>query len=235
MTLLRELATQISAVVVRRSSPAAKDWAQASAQELASIENDWAALRWSLGSTSLLFHQHCVSDAPLTNLAEVPLAADRLTTKTINRARALCLVTVFVVAVFGNSLGHLHNPVRRTGCLLMIASTLYLVLQAIVRRGRRVPPGTDLSAQTAHFRSELERERGFHSGLWLWSRIVFQYGAMLVLMVAGSIAPPTHLYRALSWLAIVSAGVLFGIYGSRRQAAQARRRILELDAVERGQ
>jgi hypothetical protein len=57
---------------------------------------------------------------------------------------------------------------------------------------------------------------------------------MLVLMVAGSIAPPTHVYRAVFWLAIVGAGVFFGIYGSQRQAAQARRRIAELDTIERG-
>jgi hypothetical protein len=235
MTLLRKLATYISAVVVRRSSPAAKEWAQASAQELASIQNDWAALRWSLGSTSLLFQQCRVSETPITALADVPLAADRLTNQTSNRARAVCLVTVFVVAVFGLSLAHLHNPVRRTGCLLMIASNVYVLLQALVRRGRRIPPGADLPAQTAHFRSELVREQAFHSGPWLWSRLILVHGAMLVLMVAGSIAPPTHIYRALVWLAVVGAGVFFGILGSRRQAAQARRHILELDEIERGQ
>jgi disulfide bond formation protein DsbB len=235
MTLLRKLATQISVVVVRHSSSATKDWAQASAQELASIQNDWDALRWALGSARLLFQKPCVREHHLTALAEVPAAADRLAKQTIARARAICLITVFVVAVFGHSLAHLHNPVRRTGCLLMIASILYLALQAIARRGRRMPPGADLPAQTAHFRSELERERRYHSGLWLWSRLIFVYGAMLVLMVAGAIAPPTHIYRALSWLAIIVVSIFFGIYGSHRQAAQARRRILELDAVERGQ
>jgi hypothetical protein len=234
MTLLRKLADKISAVVVRRSSPATKDWAAATAQELPFIQNDWAALRWSLGSARLLLQQRCACDVHLTALAEVPSAAERLTKETIARARAMCLVAVIEVAVFARSLAHLHNPVRRTGCLLMIASILYLALQAIVRRGRRMPSDADLPAQTAHFRSELERERRYHSGLWLWSRLIFVFGAMLVLMVAGSIAPPTHIYLAVFWLAFIGVFIPLAIHGNYRKGAQFRRRIVELDTIERG-
>jgi hypothetical protein len=235
MTLLRKLANKISAAVVRRSSPAAKDWAAATAQELPFIQNDWAALRWSLGSTSLLFRPCRVSETPLAALAEVPQAADRLTKETIARARAICIVAVAEVALFARQLVHLHNPVRHTGCLLMIAAFLYLALQVIVRRGRRMPPGVDLPAQTAHFRSELEREQRFHSGLWLWSRLVFFFGAILVYTVAGSIAPPTRIGGAVLGMATFSVGLFLSIRGNYHKAAKFQQRILELDAVERGQ
>ena len=54
MTLLRRVAVWISNGVVRRASPGAKEWAEATAHEVEFIEGDWAALGWALGSVRVL-------------------------------------------------------------------------------------------------------------------------------------------------------------------------------------
>jgi len=75
MTPIRKLALGISARVVRWSSPGCKEWAEGLAREAVVIESDWAALRWSLGSTRVLLDRRA---APLTTLDEVADATYRL-------------------------------------------------------------------------------------------------------------------------------------------------------------
>jgi len=69
MTLVRRLALTISDHVERWASPGCKEWAEGLEREAAVIENDWAALRWSLGSTRVLLDRR---PAPLTSLDEIP-------------------------------------------------------------------------------------------------------------------------------------------------------------------
>jgi hypothetical protein len=249
MTLLRKLATQISAAVVRCSSAAAKDWAAATAQELAFIESDWDALRWSLGSARLLLHQRC--EVPLASVAGVPAASDGLFRQTAGRARGACYLASVMALCLAHSLAHLHDPVRRTGCYILIAAILYTVYQVIARRGRRMPPNADLTAQTAHYRSQLLDERGFYSGPWLWSRLILVYGGLAVSTIAGSIVGPAAslhraaliagsivgrapLHRAAFWMVIDVIVLAASGIANYRKAAEFQRRIEDLDSIERG-
>jgi hypothetical protein len=61
MTLTRKLALSISTRVVRWASPGCKDWAEAQSREIAFIHNDWAALRWAVGSTRVLLDRRATS------------------------------------------------------------------------------------------------------------------------------------------------------------------------------
>jgi chorismate-pyruvate lyase len=233
MTRLRKLATKISCLVVRATSPVAKDWAKASSREIEFVESDWAALRWALGSTKVLFR--ICEEVPLQSLSGVPLATQRLAKQTAVRARQICIVTVFEVLVFARSLWHIHNPVRRTGIYLVIAALAYCAVQVLARRGRRVPQQADLSAQIVHYRDELERERRFHSGVWLWSRMVLLFGALAVFMVAGAIAPPTSVRRAAIYALILAIMAVFATVVNSRMAAKFQRRIEELDTLKNGE
>jgi hypothetical protein len=69
MTLIRKLALKISNEVVIWASPGSKDWAEGLAHEVAFIESDWAALRWSLGSIRVVFDRR---EKPIGSLDEVP-------------------------------------------------------------------------------------------------------------------------------------------------------------------
>ncbi|MGD0797698.1 MAG: hypothetical protein ABR910_08235 [Acidobacteriaceae bacterium] len=232
MTRLRKLATKISCVVVRAASPAAKDWANASSSEMEFIESDWAALRWALGSTKVLFR--ICEQAPLKTLSGVPLATQRLAQQTAKRARCGYIIVIEAL-FFVRLLWQIHNPVRRTGIYLVIAALVYVLAQVLARRGRRVPPQADLPAQIVHYRSELERERRFHSGMWLWSRMVLLFGALAVYAVAGAIAPPTSVLRAAVNAVILVIFAVFATVVNSRRAARVQRRIEELDTLKNGE
>jgi hypothetical protein len=232
MTLLRKLATQISATVIHCSSPGAKDWAQASAQELASIQNDWAALRWALGSAKLIFQQRC--EVPLASVAGVPAASDGLFRQTAGRARGACTLASVVALYLAHSLAHVHDPVRRAGCSMLIATIFFIAYQVIARRGRRMPPNADLTTQNAYYRSQLLNERGFYSGFWLWSRLILVYGGLALSTIACSIAGPASLHRAVFWMATDVMVLAVSGIASYRKAAEFQRRIEDLDSIERG-
>jgi hypothetical protein len=235
MTPLRKLATQISATVVRLSSPGAKDWAQASAQELASIQNDWAALRWSLGSTRLLLHRQ---EQPLAGLSSVPAAAEKLAQRTALRARAMCIVAAGDTAGTIQFLAVGHHPSHPLVYYLFIAALVFMALQTLARRGRGLQPDADLRAQVAQYRSQLQREREYHSGLWLWSRFVALYAAVGIFIFRIKLiatAPPASVHHAVvRGVVIVVALAIVSVAGNYRKAAEYRLRIVELDSIERG-
>jgi hypothetical protein len=233
MTRLRKLATKISSLVVRAASPAAKDWANASSSEMEFIESDWAALRWALGSAKVLFR--CYDAAPLKTLSGVPMAMQRLAQQTSEKSRLCCICLILEALFFAHQLWHIHNPVRRTGIYLVIAALAYCAAQILARRGRRVPQHSDLAAQIVHYRGELEREWRFHSGMWLWSRMVLLVGALAVLMVAGAIAAPTSIPRAVSNGIVLIGIMIVGTALNRRKAAKFQRRIEELDTLRNGE
>ena len=67
MTRIRKLALKISNQVVKWASPGCKEWAEGLAREVAFIESDWAALRWSLGSVRIVFDRR---EMPIGSLDE---------------------------------------------------------------------------------------------------------------------------------------------------------------------
>jgi hypothetical protein len=69
MMRIRKLALKISNEVVIWASPGSKEWAEGLAREVAFIESDWAALRWSLGSIRVVFDRR---ETPIGSLDEIP-------------------------------------------------------------------------------------------------------------------------------------------------------------------
>ena len=65
---IRGLASAIIATVIRRASPAAREWGAAMLREMDFIESDWSALLWALGSVTVLFKRW---EAPMTDPSEV--------------------------------------------------------------------------------------------------------------------------------------------------------------------
>jgi hypothetical protein len=55
MSVTRRLASRLLGVAVRHSWSESQDWARAMLSELDSIESDWAALFWALGSARAIF------------------------------------------------------------------------------------------------------------------------------------------------------------------------------------
>jgi hypothetical protein len=103
------------------------------------IESDWAALRWSIGSTRVLFDRR---EAAIHSLDEVPAA----TQKFLNAAtwiftglrEKMCVVGVVVSAIFfGLTFVGKSTPMDRAGSLLMLgAPIVYFFYWRYDLRGR---------------------------------------------------------------------------------------------------
>ncbi len=219
---------RISNGVVRAASPGAKEWAEATAREVEFIEGDWAALGWALGSMRLLLR---CKDAPITSAADVPQAALDFARKIRRRTVLGCAVCAFVVFSFSRLALRMHQPAQRIGACLVVASVLYMTLQLLARRGRLSLRWGTLASMEA-YRNELERQRDFHRGIWLWSRVVAMVPGYLLFCIAGAIVHPVI---ARQMAGIVLVYLILGVLAvplNLRRARGYQRRIDELDALE---
>ena len=228
MTTLRRVAVRISRVVVRLASPGAQDWAKATAREVEFIGSDWAALRWALGSVRVLFGQH---DARLESLTQVPEEARRLAWEMRAGTILGTAIALFEAAVFSSFFMHFRvHALLRTGCAMTVAGALWFAWQSIAKRGHNVPCGDRLHAVAA-YRSELRRQRDFHSAGQLYSQ-VGPLSLGMIVMAAGMIfADPKTAVGSISSLAAFFVFALIAAHNYRRRAARLQRRIDELDAL----
>jgi hypothetical protein len=234
MTRLRSLALKISNVVVRRAPENSKEWAQAMAREMEFIPGDWAALRWTLGSTRILLE---CPETPISSLADVPLSARRFAKVIRKRTVSGCVVCMLETFMFMSFAHRMRNPTQRLGCYLVVGAMLYMAIQLLARRGS-LSASSSLPASVEAYRLELGRQRDFHRGGWFWSRWFMMILGPLLFCIGGAIADPARApflaFRA-PFLAFMVAVLLFGfVVGVAENLSRARkyqRRIDDLDGV----
>jgi hypothetical protein len=101
-----------------------------------------------------------------------------------------------------------RNTLQRIGSILTVVSAGYLVIQLRLRPGRAMPDLGEIDC-ARFYRTELERQRDFHQGTWLWSRVlIFLPGPLLFCMGFARAHPDAATYIWLEFAAIV---VLAGI------------------------
>ena len=124
------------------------------------------------------------------------------------------------------------NPLSRFGTVLTLIGSAYVAAQAYVIRRRQRE--ADLGAASdepsvAFYRAALERQRDFHRGAWLWSRLaIFLPGPVIFALSAKS-------NSRVSLIAIIAIFVLLGILAIPLNLSRARnfqRRIDELDRLQ---
>jgi hypothetical protein len=128
----------------------------------------------------------------------------------------------------------MRNPTQRLGCYLLVGAMLYMLLQLFARRGALSAKG-DVPASANAYRLELERQLDFHSGGWLWSRIILMVPGFLLFCLGGAIAHPS-LTRPYGMIAVIFV-LLFGLAvpENRRLARRYQSRLDDLDAVEKNE
>jgi hypothetical protein len=97
--------------------------------------------------------------------------------------------------------------VQRVGCYLGIAAMCYTGRQLFSLRVRR-PWLESASQAAAAYRAELERQRDFYCGSWLWSRLTVVIASFVLFCVGGAAAHPERVpvYAAFAaWLLIMLA------------------------------
>lgn len=235
MTTARKLALKISNTILQLAPSGAEDWAKAMLREIDFIENDWVALLWALGGTRILLRlkPRCHSrDIHLTAVADIPHAAQILTNKV--RARTLSVVvTMFESVAFGCILFLVPSPIQKLGSLLTVAAMLYMTYQLMARRVREVPTETDSTDRAIFYRKELERQRDFHRGWWLWSRLAIMLPGLIVFCAGGAVAEPKYL-EGYAIIAAFFVGVCaVAVPANLRLARKYQGQLNELDAVWR--
>jgi hypothetical protein len=231
MTLTRKAAIKIINAVVRFAPAASREWATAAQGELWSIESDWKALFWALGSARMLFGPHSVS---LAGLYDVPAAAKKLSLTTYSRLIVLSLALVIAGPSFVAQLIHASSGISRLGNALFVAGMFYMEYQAIARLARKVPCGSDLMTRARLYHYELERQRDFHRGSCFWSR--WAIGTVgLCCLIAGMIREYPSGDHADLFYSYIFVLVLMGLGAPWLNLSQARdyeRKIEALDAIQ---
>jgi len=223
--MVRWLAGMVIRIVAALSSPSLKDWVDASSRELASIEDDWAALKWAIGSTTILLQKPA---SCLTSLSEVPVAYRVLKNNIRVRTWSGCAITLSGVAALGWVVSRGGNVFERTGATLLAAAFLYISGQLVFWRVIRWEDTSEAAALIPYYEAELERQRRFFSGGALWSRIA------LLLIGSGLLCFDNFLHdfanRQTTFIAVAFVGsTLLAIPRSLREARKYKH---EIDRVE---
>lgn len=131
------------------------------------------------------------------------------------------------------------DPVRRVGHVLAILALVFFVSQMFVIRRRVQAVRSDILRTTAPSlaaaRTYLTTRRAFHSGRWLWSRVLVLFPVVPILDWGVLRNQPDAIQRFL-WGVMLPWGALivFVVFIVQRGAARAYDRLLrELDDIER--
>jgi hypothetical protein len=227
MFTLRRLAIKTIEMVTQLSSPVSRQWAQAMRRELDFIESDWAAFLWALGSTKILFRRQTFR---LADLSDVLLASQMLRRKIKFRTFAGSGVVLTEAAVFAWST--IANPhfIQRTGSALTVVAMLLWAYQLVARRPQAIPD--ELTACVAAYRIELERQRDFFRGRWLWARLVVVIPGIALFCYGGAIADPANSSVLAKIAATFFVLLLIAIPNSARMSRNFQRQLDDLQSVQ---
>jgi len=157
--------------------------------------------------------------------------------KKLRRKRfAFYTVCGFLIAFFLAWEAISTNPLQRVGAMLTMLGVGYLAYQVHQNRVRKAPPAENGRVASIEFhRTELERQRDFHRGTRLWSRmLIFVPGPMVFfagfLMAHPEVATTIRL-EAISFVLMAIAAVPL----NRWMASKYQRQLDELDRLQRDQ
>jgi hypothetical protein len=223
MILVRSVAMKISSVVVRYASSGCKEWAEGVAREVEFIEDDWAALRWAIGSTRVLFDRR---EAPINSLADVADMGRRLSERVSKESSgyAFMLIWAFLYLL---KLLDARSWQQRIGCGLVIVAAIYM--WGVVRAQWRKREGlrSDNTELTLYCRLELERQRDFLKsslGRSLHFALILYFVGIVFAQKGGVRANPV-------FTAFFALGCVLVTFLWLRRTRQVQRQIDEVDAV----
>jgi hypothetical protein len=184
---IRRLASVILAASVRWASPEVREWGKAMLREMDFVEGDWAALFWALGSATALFRH---LEAPMNNLSDAFSRTQALMKKIQRRTIGGYAVCFILTVAFGSFFFILPNTLQKVGSVLTVSAALYMAYQLYAGRNGKQPTETRPSECTVFYRTELERQRDFHRGIWFWSRLVIMVPGYILFLIGSAMAYP---------------------------------------------
>jgi hypothetical protein len=139
------------------------------------------------------------------------------------------LALLFLVVVCARLLFKAGNLIEGIGAALLVIGAGYVGYQLLLIRKKSagVIRENEPLASAMFYRIELERQRDFHSGLWLWSRVVMVVPGAVVLLIGGAIEHPERIHPIR-----LAASVAFLVLVVTRQLRLARKYQREIDALD---
>lgn len=142
-----------------------------------------------------------------------------------------CITVLLCFSYFFVALNAPTERIERIGAALTAVGAGYIMYQLVSGKMKRQSALAESQAQASviFYRSELQRQRDFHQGMWLWSRLLVFAPGPLIFLVGMAQADPAGVKTALIEGAIVAALLIAAI---PRNLRLARRFQQELDALQ---
>ena len=176
--------------------------------------------------------------------AELRLKAQKFEKRILWRNLREYVASAIVIAAFGSYISVLPSTLTRTGCVLIIAGTLFVVY-TLHKRGaaRTMPAGLEFRSCVEFHRKELQRQRDLLRGVWSWyllpfvpGIIVFSLGRLReqAMKEPNASTHPGEMVTNFALGIVVPALLFVGVWWLNQWAAsKLQRRIDALDALEK--
>jgi hypothetical protein len=99
----------------------------------------------------------------------------------------------------------------------------------LIRKKPASVSGNEPLASAVFYRTELERQRDFHRGLWLWSRVVIVIPGIYLFLIGRAIEHPEGFFHQPR---LIAASVVLAALAVVRQLRLARKYQHEIDALD---
>jgi hypothetical protein len=168
------------------------------------------------------------------SLEEIKEKIGQLRKKMRQRSVFFGLALLFMVVVCARLLFKAGNPFEGIGAALLIIGAGYVGYQLLLVRKKpaSVIRENEPPASAVFYRNELERQRDFHRGLWLWSRVVIVVPGLLVLLIGRLIEHPEAVRQNSRMGAILVVMFIFAVVSNLRRARKYQREINALDPLK---
>jgi hypothetical protein len=141
-----------------------------------------------------------------------------------------CITVLLGFSYFFSVLNGANERIERIGAALTAVGAGYIMYQLVSGKMRRRSAIAENQAQASvdFYRSELQRQRDFHQGMWLWSRMLIFAPGPVIFLVGMAQTSPMGIKSALIEGAIVVALLIAAVPRNLRLAKGFQR---ELDAL----
>lgn len=142
-----------------------------------------------------------------------------------------CITVLLGFCYFFAALNQPNERIERIGAALTAIGAGYIMYQLVIGKMRRQTAIAEAQAQASlsFYRSELQKQRDFHQGVWFWSRLVVFTPGPFIFLIGVVQANPAFTRGA--WIEGAIAVALL-IWAIPKNLGLAKRFQRELDALE---
>jgi hypothetical protein len=131
------------------------------------------------------------------------------------------------------------NLIQRIGSMLTALGAGYIIYQIrlsqLLKRSAEVAAARmGNTASVELYRAELQQRHDFHSGIWLWSRLIIFAPGPLIFIIGDQVAHPGKIHNY-AVIAVYFAVLAMGVYLQRREASRIQSEIKEVERLQSDQ